>query len=77
MNTEIGTCAVTADEVIHALETEPTCVLATCAGNHVTIRPMSHVNDGLTVYFQTGKDYLKEPQRSAVFRNVSGRGEGG
>ena len=59
---EIGTCGITAEEVIHALETEPTCILATCACNQVSVRPMSHVSDGVTVFFQTGKDYLKTRQ---------------
>ena len=50
------------DEVINALHTESTHILATCAGNRVTIRPMSHVNEGLTVFFQTGKNSLKMRQ---------------
>ena len=62
---EIGKCAINADEVIASLEKEKTLILATCAGNRVTIRPMSHINDGLLVYFQTGKDYLKIQQIKA------------
>ncbi|MCL2578040.1 MAG: hypothetical protein FWE27_08325 [Defluviitaleaceae bacterium] len=34
----------------------------TCADNCVTIRPMSHVNEGLTIYLQTGEYYLKTQQ---------------
>jgi len=59
---EIGTCEITAEEVIHALETRKTHVLATCAENRVTIRPMSHINDGLTVFFQTNRNSLKMSQ---------------
>lgn len=59
---KIGTCAIEKEEVIYALETEATIILATCADNRVTIRPMSHVNNGLTVFFQTGRDYLKVRQ---------------
>jgi general stress protein 26 len=55
-------CELTSDEVIAALERENTISLATSADNRVTIRPMSHVNDGLTVYFQTGEHYLKSRQ---------------
>jgi len=59
---KIKRCEITVNEVIHALETEKTLTLATCAGNRVTIRPMSHINDGLLVYFQTGTDSLKMQQ---------------
>ena len=59
---EIGTREITAEEVTHALETEKTLTLATCAGDRVTIRPMSHINEGLIVFFQTGKDSLKMRQ---------------
>jgi len=59
---KIGTCAISAEEVKEALEKEKTMYLATCAGNRVTIRPMSHINDGLTVFFQTGRDSLKVQQ---------------
>ena len=61
----IGTAKLTADEIITALEKEKTLILATCAENHVTIRHMSHVNNGLTIYFQTGRDYLKTIQITA------------
>ena len=56
---DIDVCEINIADVIKALETEKSIILATCADNHVTIRTMSHVNEGLTVYFQTGKDYLK------------------
>ena len=59
---EIETCAITKEEVIRALETENTLALATCADNRVTIRPMSHINVGIDVYFQTGVDSLKIQQ---------------
>ena len=55
----IDECEINIDDVIKALEKEKTIILATCADNRVTTRAMSHVNEGLTVYFQTGKDYLK------------------
>ncbi|MCL2406783.1 MAG: pyridoxamine 5'-phosphate oxidase family protein, partial [Defluviitaleaceae bacterium] len=53
---------ISADEVINTLEKENTLVLATCADDRVTIRPMSHINFGLNIYFQTGEDYLKVHQ---------------
>jgi len=61
----IDICELAADDIIAALEKETTLTLATCAGCRVTIRPMSHINEGLTVYFQTGKHYLKAQQISA------------
>jgi len=42
------------NEVISTLEKETSIVLATSLNNKVTARTMSHVNDGLTIYFQTG-----------------------
>jgi len=59
---EIGTCNLTTEEIITALEAEKTMILATAANNRVTTRAMSHVNDGLVVYFQTGREYLKSEQ---------------
>lgn len=59
---KIGTCEINAEDVLQALENEKILNLATCAGDRVTIRPMSHVNDGLTVFFQTGEDSLKVKQ---------------
>lgn len=56
---------ITADEVISTLESESTLILATSSGGRVTIRPVSHVNNGLVVYFQTGKNYLKVQQIQA------------
>ena len=53
---------ITHEEVINALQTESTLTLATCAGNRVTIRPISHINDGMIVLFQTGIHSLKISQ---------------
>ena len=61
----IGRCELAAEDIVAALEQEKTLSLATCAGNHVSIRLMSHVNVGLTVYFQTGAHYLKARQIKA------------
>jgi nitroimidazol reductase NimA-like FMN-containing flavoprotein (pyridoxamine 5'-phosphate oxidase superfamily) len=61
----ISIMEITAAEVEAALEKNKTITLATCAENRVTIRPMSHINDGLTVYFQTGEFYLKTQQIEA------------
>jgi uncharacterized pyridoxamine 5'-phosphate oxidase family protein len=58
----IGTCAVEKEDVIRTLEKQETIIFATCADNRVTTRYMSHVNDGLNIYFQTGNDYLKMQQ---------------
>lgn len=54
MNTSISK-----KEILAALETEKTLVLATCADNNVTIRPMSHINIGLSIFFQTGSNSEK------------------
>lgn len=62
MKSEIKTCAINAEEVVQALEKEKTMILATCSENRVTIRPMSHINDGLSVYFQAGADSVKMQQ---------------
>lgn len=51
-------------EIVDVLESEKTLVLATCAGSRVTIRPMSHVNDGLSVFFQADSHSLKMRQIS-------------
>ena len=56
---EIYTCELPEEEMISMLEQEKTIILATEADNRITTRSMSHVNDGMTIYFQTGKDYLK------------------
>lgn len=53
---------ICAEDIIRALEKEETLTLATCAGNRVTIRPMSHICQGLSVFFQTGGDSLKVRQ---------------
>jgi len=59
---EIETCAITEDEIILVLKTEVTLILATSADNRVTIRPVSHINDGMDVYFQTSINSLKIQQ---------------
>jgi len=59
---EIESCTISEDEIISALETETTLTLATCAENRVSIRPLSHINDGMDIYFQTGADSLKIQQ---------------
>ena len=41
-------------EAISFLEKEQSLVLATSTDDNVTARTMSHVNDGLDIYFQTG-----------------------
>jgi len=56
---EIGTCKLTDKEIITELKSEKTMILATAADGRVTTRAMSHVNNGMVIYFQTGKDYLK------------------
>ena len=67
---DIGKCTITEDELVQALEKETTFTLATCADNRVSVRPMSHINDGPDVYFQTGADSLKMQQMRAN-RNVA------
>ena len=37
-------------------------ILATCSNNRVTARMMSIVNQGMTIFFQTDKEYLKYQQ---------------
>ena len=59
---EIGASKITKKEVIQVLEREKTLTLATCAGNRVTIRPMSHISNGMTILFQTGVNSLKMQQ---------------
>ena len=62
---EIETCGISEEEIISVLEKESTLTLATCAGDRVTIRPMSHINDGMDIYFQTSVDSLKIRQIKA------------
>ena len=50
------------EEVISILEKEQSIVLATAANDKVTARTISHVNDGLTIYFQTGTSSEKFQQ---------------
>lgn len=52
-------------EFIALLEKEQSIVLATSAGDKVTARTMSHVNDGLDIYFQTGNTSEKFKQIEA------------
>jgi general stress protein 26 len=51
-----------ANEVIGLLEEIQTIILATCTNERVTARTMNMVNDGLTIYFQTGKNGDKGKQ---------------
>jgi len=67
---EIETCEISEEEIISVLEKERTLTLATSAGDRVTIRPMSHINDGKDVYFQTSADSLKIRQIK-VNKNVA------
>lgn len=50
------------DEITKFLEERQTIILATCVGNQVTARTMNIVNDGLTIYFQTGENSEKGNQ---------------
>jgi len=50
------------EETIEALTTHKIWVLATSAHDHVTARSMSIVNDGLTIYFQTHRSFIKYRQ---------------
>lgn len=51
--------AVLEKEIIRFLDDQRTFVLATSAADRVTARSMSCVNNGLTIYFQTDKRFLK------------------
>ncbi|MCL2528167.1 MAG: pyridoxamine 5'-phosphate oxidase family protein [Defluviitaleaceae bacterium] len=62
---EINTCKLATQEVVAVLESEKKIILATAANNRVTTRTMSHINDGMVIYFQTGKNYLKCQQIQA------------
>lgn len=72
-----------AAEVIAALTEQPVWVLSTALHDHVTSRPMSIVNDGFTVYFQSNSQYEKHeqmqgnPQVALCCQNISleGRAE--
>jgi len=50
------------NEIIETLEKIETIVLATCDWDHVTARTMNLVNNGLTIYLQTGKNSEKGKQ---------------
>ena len=52
-------------ESVSFLENEHSIILATSAGDKVTARTMSHVNDGLDIYFQTGNRSEKFTQIKA------------
>jgi general stress protein 26 len=49
-------------EFIIALAKEPSIILATSLNDEVTARTMSHVNDGLDIYFQTSNTSRKFKQ---------------
>jgi hypothetical protein len=49
-------------EVIHFISQNTTWVLATAAGNHVTARSIFTVSNGLIIFFQTDKIFLKYKQ---------------
>lgn len=49
-------------EFIITLEKEQSMVLATSSNDKVTARMMSHVNDGIDIYFQTGNESEKLKQ---------------
>lgn len=49
-------------EIVSILEKEQSIVLATSFNNKVTARTMSHVNDDLAIYFQTGGNSEKSQQ---------------
>ncbi len=53
------------DEIIALLEREKHLVLATCFGERITARTMSHVNIGMDIFFQTDKRFLKVEQMVA------------
>ena len=59
---DINTCSLAAENIIATLSREKTIILATSANNLVTTRSISHVNDGMAIYFQTGGRYLKTRQ---------------
>ncbi|MFW9881032.1 MAG: pyridoxamine 5'-phosphate oxidase family protein [Candidatus Thorarchaeota archaeon] len=51
-------------EIIDLFNKNKLIVLATSSENHVTARMMSYVNNDLTIYFQTGKNFKKYQQIS-------------
>jgi uncharacterized pyridoxamine 5'-phosphate oxidase family protein len=50
------------EELITFLSKNKTLVLASCADNRVTARTMSIIHDGIVIYFQTDKEFLKYQQ---------------
>jgi uncharacterized pyridoxamine 5'-phosphate oxidase family protein len=58
---EIGYDALK-EEAIRFLDAQSYLVLATSLNNRVTARTISCVNKGLTIYFQTDKNFLKVKQ---------------
>jgi uncharacterized pyridoxamine 5'-phosphate oxidase family protein len=64
------------NEIIKLLEETSTIVLATCDGVQISARTMNLVNDGLVIYFQTGKNGEKgkqineNPNVAMAFDNV-------
>ena len=65
------------NEIVGILKNNKKWVLSTCENDYVTSRTMSIINDGLDIYFQTNKCYVKydqmenNPKISLCFSNVS------
>lgn len=65
------------NEIIGCLEKNKVWVLSTSYNDYVTSRSMSIVNEGLNIYFQTNKCYIKDSQMrennkvSLCFSNIS------
>lgn len=53
------------EEIVKQLESAQSIVLATGADNKITARTMSHINNGLVIQFQTGKNSEKVWQMNA------------
>ena len=49
-------------EIIDFLKANKHMVLATCADSHVTARTISIINNGLKIFFQTDRDFVKYQQ---------------
>ena len=50
------------DELLSIYNTEKHFILATCADDRVTVRPMSYINFGLDLVFGTDQNFLKFEQ---------------
>lgn len=65
------------NEIIASLEKNKVWVLSTSYNDYVTSRSMSIINEGLNIYFQTNKCYIKDSQMrennkvSLCFNNIS------